>query len=120
MGRDPGKQSRPGKHCGVSDSRKQLALTGQMEQKAEEDPEGPFHRREPLGRCCGLSCGSWLGSTPLEEDSRESSVIRNPWTDGKGWGCRSRAEKERSARCYLRQSSVEGSVSLTPQRNFER
>ena len=56
----------------------------EMEQKAEEDPEGLFHRRQPLDSCCGLSCGSWLGSTPLEEDSHESSVIRNPWTDGKG------------------------------------
>lgn len=86
MGRDSGKQSRPGKHCRVSDSRKQLALTGQMEQKAEEDPEGLFHRREPLGRCCGLSCGSWLGSTPLEEDSCESSVIGILGQMGRGGG----------------------------------
>lgn len=84
MGRDSGKQSRPGKHCRVSDSQKQLALIGQLEQKVEEDPEELFHRREPLDSCWGLSCGSWLGSTPLEEDSHESSVIRNPWTDGKG------------------------------------
>ena len=33
MGRDSGKQARPGKYSRVSDSRKQLALIGQMEQK---------------------------------------------------------------------------------------
>ena len=57
-----GNNQGPGKRSRVSDSRKQLAPIGQMEQKAGEDPEGLFHRREPLDRCCGPSCGSWLGS----------------------------------------------------------
>ena len=94
MGRDSGKQSRPGKYSRVSDSRrKQLALIGQMEQK-QKRTQRTVPGREPLDSCCGLSCSSWLGSTPLEEDSHESSVIRNPWADRKGWGRRSGAEKE--------------------------